>query len=95
MSLSLLASIADLIGIGRRQAFVLDRPGDRSILASNRAKPQDTWRRFTNDRALLARYRITPRELRLLKRISRLGRVRNPRYFLAILNSIRQAMEEE
>jgi transcriptional regulator with XRE-family HTH domain len=94
-SLLLLANIADLIGIEKRQALVLDRPSCRSVLAGNRMKSKDVWRRFRGDRGLLARNRVTSSELKVLKQFSKLGKVANPRYFLAVLNSIRQAIEEE
>jgi hypothetical protein len=40
---------------------------------------------------LLARHKVTPEELSILKRISMLGRVPSVDHFLFVLNSIRQA----
>lgn len=95
-SLSLLTRIADLIGIEKRRAFVLAWPEARSIVdgvAANQAS--DAWPRFAGNRTLLVRHRVTKRELIVLKQFSQLGAVANPRYFLFVLNSIRQALAEE
>jgi transcriptional regulator with XRE-family HTH domain len=95
-SLLLLARIADLIGIEKSSAFILARPDARSILGTGKAKPAaNAWLRFAGDRALLARYCVTPSELKVLRQVGKLGRVANPSYFLFVLNSIRQAMDDQ
>lgn len=94
-SLSLLLRIADLIGIEKPRAFALVYPEAQSVLFSAAKPSGDVWLRFAINRALLAKHRVTPREKIVLKQISRLATVCNPRYFLFILNSIRQAMDDE
>jgi transcriptional regulator with XRE-family HTH domain len=94
-SLSLLASIADLIGIEKRRAFVLVWPEAVAMINAVTPKPVNPWHRFKSRRALLLHHRVTAREIKVLKQVSQLGVVANPRYFLFVLNSIRQAMAEE
>jgi hypothetical protein len=38
---------------------------------------------------------VTARELKVLQKVSMLGRISSPNQFLFILNAIRQAVEEE
>ena len=38
---------------------------------------------------------MSPRELKVLSQVNLLGKIAAPRHFLFILNSIRQAVEEE
>jgi transcriptional regulator with XRE-family HTH domain len=99
-SLALLTRIADTLGLDEQRLFLLAHPEARSLVTAQRepapAGARDAaWRKFTKDRALLVRNRITPRELKLLQQVNLLGRVSGPRQYLFILNSIRQAVDEE
>lgn len=98
-SLSLLGRLAEVLGLEREPLFLLAHPEARTLLASRETEPskrqQNAWRKFTGDRALLARHKVTPSELRVLKQVNLLGRVSSPKQFLFILNSIRQAVEED
>jgi len=99
-SLSLVGRIADTLGLDKQLLFLLAHPEAKSLIAARprpaRANRTDhAWRAFARDRALLARNKVTGRELKVLQRINLLGRVSSPRQYLFILNSIRQAVEEE
>ncbi|MGO9453595.1 MAG: helix-turn-helix transcriptional regulator [Candidatus Binataceae bacterium] len=99
-SLSLVARIADTLGLDKQRLFLLAHPEAKAFVSAQRepAKPparDHVWRRFSTNRALLARNQVTPRELRVLQKVNMLGRVSSPRHYLFILNSIRQAVEEE
>ncbi len=99
-SLSLLARIADTLGLDKQRLFLLAHPEARALVTNRgEALPSQrhdhAWRRFVADRALLIRHKVTPRELRVLRKVNLLGRVSGPRQFLFILNSIRQAVDEE
>ena len=63
--------------------------------ASPAKRREDAWRKFAGDRGTLARHKVTERELKVLKTVNMLGRVSSPNQFLFILNSIRQAVDEE
>ncbi len=99
-SLSLLSRIADTLGLDKQQLFLLAHPEARALVTA-KDEPEGTdrrdlsWRQFSSDRALLARNSVTARELKVLQQVNLLGRVSSPRQYLFILNSIRQAVEEE
>jgi len=57
--------------------------------------PEQVWRDFTGNKAMLARHQIKPNELKVLSQVNLLGKVAAPRQFLFILNAIRQAVDEE
>jgi len=98
-SLSLLARIANVLCLESRSLLILAHPEAGLLLATPkkpaRSRNGDVWRRFMADKALLAQHRIEPRELKVLSQVNLLGKVAVPRQFLFILNSIRQAIEDE
>ena len=99
-SLSLLSRIAETLELDKRRLFLLAHPEAHWIVGERReASPakrrEDAWRKFAGDRGTLARHKVTARELKVLKTVNMLGRVSSPNQFLFILNSIRQAVEEE
>lgn len=93
-SLSLLGRIAKTLGLNKQGLFLLAFPEAKTLVnpAAPAApeKPEQAWRRFLSDRALLMRYRVTRREIRVLKHLSLLGSVLSPREFLAVLTLIRR-----
>ena len=60
-----------------------------------RRDPDQVWRDFTGNKALLARHSVKARELKVLSQVNLLGKITAPRHFLFILNAIRQAVEAE
>jgi len=98
-SLSLLRRLGDVLGLETEPLFLLAHPEARALICKREPepskRPDNAWRKFLGNRALLARHKVTPRELRVLKQVNMLGRVSSPRQFLFILNSIRQAVEED
>jgi transcriptional regulator with XRE-family HTH domain len=99
-SLALLRRIAETLGLDEQRLFLLAHPEARSLVTAGREEApagvrDAAWRRFSKDRALLARNRVTPREMKVLRQVNLLGRVSAPRQYLFILNSIRQAVEDE
>jgi transcriptional regulator with XRE-family HTH domain len=53
---------------------------------------ESTWSRFV---AGAGRYSVTPGELAVLRKISRLGKISDPKAYFRILNSIRQSFAED
>lgn len=93
-SLALLKRIADTLGFDSLQLLVLARPDAKALVGPSTGcagpkSPDQAWRELTSNRALLARYQVTSRELRALKQLSLFGHVLSPREFLAILTLIR------
>jgi transcriptional regulator with XRE-family HTH domain len=99
-SLGLVSRIAEVLGLNKEKLFLLAHPEARSLISSGRSSAprpehENVWREFCRNEALLARYQVSSRELKVLSQINLLGKVAAPRHFLFILNSIRQAVEEE
>jgi len=100
-SLSLLSRLADVLGLKKEPLFLLAHPeaseliGARREPAARRDDRNQAWKGFVGNKALLTRYAVNPRELKILSQVNLLGKVSAPRNFLFILNSIRQAVEEE
>ena len=99
-SLALLSRIADVLGLAKESLFVLAHPEASSLIGNHREaaprnNPDQVWRDFTGNKALLARHGVKPRELKVLSQVNLLGKITAPRHFLFILNAIRQAVEAE
>jgi transcriptional regulator with XRE-family HTH domain len=98
-SLSLLRRLADVLGLDKESTFLLAHPEARDLISRHQAdhvrRTENVWRKFLNDRSVIARYHIKPGEMRILKQVNMLGRVSSPRQFLFILNSIRQAVDQD
>ena len=93
-SLALLRRLSDVLDLNPRELLFLTHP-DAKYLTDDASRPaaekHDSWRRFSSNRALLKRHNISRAELRVLKQVTLLGNISNPRNFLFILNSIRLA----
>jgi len=100
-SLSLLGRLADVLGLKKEPLFLLAHPEAGELIGAEREPARRTndrnqaWRSFVANKALLARHAVGPRELKVLSQVNLLGEVSSPRNFLFILNSIRQAVEDE
>jgi transcriptional regulator with XRE-family HTH domain len=99
-SLPLLARIAEILGLDREMMISLSHPEAKPFMNARKdhhapvAKDQ-VWKDFTGNRHLLARHKVTGNEMKVLSQVNLLGKISAPRNFLFILNSIRQAQEEE
>jgi transcriptional regulator with XRE-family HTH domain len=100
-SLGLVGRIANVLGLEKEPLFLLAHPEAGSLLSDRREpaqtarNPDQVWRDFTANKAMLARHQIKPNELKVLSQVNLLGKVAAPRHFLFILNAIRQAVDEE
>lgn len=98
-SLKLLERLARTLEIKNRRVMLLAYPemaeslGD--VYRSERRASNDAWSRFVENESLLARYHVTPEELKVLAAINSLGKVSGTRQFLLILNTVRWSFEEE
>jgi len=92
-SLKLVARLADILGLDRQTLLVLAHPEAKELISEaqpeKRPRGSASWRRFIENRELLARYNVSDRELRALENLSLLGTVRSAKEFLAILTLIR------
>jgi transcriptional regulator with XRE-family HTH domain len=74
-SLRLLSSIADVLGLEKSSLFVLLHPDARQFVPSGRPsepRPNEAWRQFLQNRAMLRKQKITPQEMKLLKQVNML-----------------------
>jgi len=100
-SLGLVSRIAKVLGLPKEPLFLLAHPEASSLLSERREapvanrNPDQAWRDFTGNKAMLARHQVKPNELRVLSQVNLLGKVAAPGQFFFILNAIRQAVEEE
>jgi transcriptional regulator with XRE-family HTH domain len=100
-SLGLVSRIANVLGLEKEALFLLAHPEASSLLSERREaaapdrNPDQVWRDFTGNKAMLARHQVKPSELKVLSQVNLLGKVAAPRHFFFILNAIRQAVEEE
>ena len=100
-SLGLVSRIADVLGLEKEPLFLLAHPEASTLLTGRRDQatpsgdPDQVWRDFAGNKAMLARYNVKPNELKVLSQVNLLGKIAAPRQFLFILNAIRQAVEEE
>jgi len=100
-SLGLVSRIANVLGLPKEPLFLLAHPEASSLLSERREapvadrNPDQVWRDFTGNKAMLARHQVKPNELSVLSQVNLLGKVAAPRQFFFILNAIRQAVGEE
>jgi transcriptional regulator with XRE-family HTH domain len=95
-SLSLLLRVASTIGIDAHEAFLLVHPECESFVGPwRKTVREDAWARFSSNRRVLLRWRVTRSEMLFLKRLNTLGTVTDPRSFLFVLNSVRQALQKK
>jgi transcriptional regulator with XRE-family HTH domain len=100
-SLGLVSRIANVLGLEKEPLFLLAHPEASTLLTGRRdvvvpsRNPEQVWRDFAGNKAMLARHNVKPRELKVLSQVNLLGKIGSPRQFLFILNAIRQAVEEE
>jgi transcriptional regulator with XRE-family HTH domain len=91
---SLLFGFARSLQLDRQELFLTAYP-ELALLSLSRPQTesrQATWSRFV---AGAGRYSVTPGEMAVLRKISRLGKISDPKAYFWILNSIRQSFAED
>jgi transcriptional regulator with XRE-family HTH domain len=98
-SLSVVARLADALGLDRQEVLLRIHPEARTLLSrtpsEKRSKTSPYWQRFIKNTAILARYRVTTQELQALQHLSFLGTAISTKEFLAILTLIRDIPRRE
>jgi transcriptional regulator with XRE-family HTH domain len=91
-SLGLVVRLAAALGVDGRELLQLAYPEIRALVATStrqQTKPSQSWQRFVNNTELLARYRVTERELEVLEHLGMLGGKLTTKRLLAILLLVR------
>ncbi len=87
-SLGLVVRLAATLGVDGRELLLLAYPEVRALVSPGpprQRKLSRSWQRLFNDTALLARYRVTRRELEALEHLGMLGGKLTAKQLLAIL----------
>ncbi len=90
-----LEKLADALDLDRAELLLLAYPTLRAALPGAPATDNSAWERFKANTRLHTRHGITRQELRALEAVALLGTVRTQRDFLFILQTIRQALDDE
>lgn len=98
-SLGLLKRLAETLGLAPRKLLFLAHPEAKYLTGDTRQPGKESarssWRRFSSNRILLRRHNVTRTELKVLKQVSLMENVADPRNYLFILNSIRLAGDRD
>jgi transcriptional regulator with XRE-family HTH domain len=91
---SLLFRLARSLNLNQRDLFLLAYPEVAPLMLRlpSAESREAVWRRFV---AVAGQYSVTPGELAVLRKISRLGKITSPNSYFWILNSIRQSFESD
>ena len=96
-SATLLRTIANILDIKPIHCFSHRVPEAKLLvrtgLGSRTSVNNEIWRAFTQDKDLLACYKVPLKELHILSQVRIIGEVRHPRDFTYILSMIRQALK--
>jgi transcriptional regulator with XRE-family HTH domain len=96
-SLRMIHRAAESLDLDARKLFLSHLAGAGLQLQSRgdgKAKNAG-WPRLAANKALRAKERVSPAEMRVLKQISQLGRIPSERQLLFVLRTIRIALEDE
>jgi len=91
---SLLFRLARSLQLNQQELFLTAYPELAALTLSHprNESREATWSRFV---AGARRYSVTPGEMAVLRKISRLGKISYSKAYFWILNSIRQSLEED
>jgi transcriptional regulator with XRE-family HTH domain len=91
---TLLFRLALTLAIDRKELCLVAYPELAPVILPlpSAEKGGAVWRRFA---AVAAQHSVTPAELAVLQKISRLGKISSPNSYFWILNSIRQSFEAD
>ena len=92
-SQKLLLKLAEALDLDPQELFLIANPVVRKVVTPEN-EPASAWQRFKQNKGLHTRHGITPAEIQALERVALLGSVRSERDFLFILQTIRQALED-
>lgn len=88
-----LSRLADVLGLNRRDLFILANPKVVELLGSCEGnKGASAWDLFRRDEALLRVHSITTEEIEILSKVAQMGEVISPRDFIFVLHAVRQAL---
>jgi transcriptional regulator with XRE-family HTH domain len=84
--------LADVLGLDRKELFLLANPQLEDYLAPREQPGKSAWEIFIEDHELHRRQHISSDEVAVLAAVNRLGSIQHPRDYLFILNVVRQSL---
>jgi transcriptional regulator with XRE-family HTH domain len=88
-----ISRIAGALGFDRRELFFLANPKAKELVNhSVRERAESAWDEFRRDQRMWRAMHVSPDEMDMLSRVALMGKVRSPRDFIYILNTVRQAL---
>ena len=88
-----LSRLADVLGLDRREMFLLANPQAGKMLKPKESNYKKTaWEEFHKDESIRRTHNITAAEMNILSTVARMGEVSSPRDFIYILLTIRQTL---
>lgn len=95
-STNVLVKLAKVLDLDREELFFMAHPQVREFIRTEAPDPQESaWQSFRTNKRLHTRHGVTQAELKALQHVSALGPVRSARDYLFILQTIRQAIQDE
>ena len=92
-SRKVVVKLSDALGLDAGNLFLLANPKVGSIISEQqRPAGVPAWNAFVKDMKLRKIHKITGQEMETLSRVAKLGDVQDPREFIFVLNTIRQAL---
>ncbi len=92
-SLKVVVKISDALGLDAGDLFLLANPKVGSLISEQQKRDgTSAWDAFVGDKGARKIHNITDQEMEILSRVAKMGEVRDPRDFIFILNTIRQAL---
>ena len=88
-----IAKLAKVLGLDRRELFLLANPGTRDLLRAPRQdSTRSAWDQFKQNQQLHRANKISPAEMKMLERAALLGDAESPEDFIFILNTVRRLL---
>jgi transcriptional regulator with XRE-family HTH domain len=93
-SIVVINRLAEVLGLDRRDLFVLANPGVVDMLASNENDGRkSTWDEFRTAAQFQRAHQVTAEEMKLLAMVATMGDVGSPRDFIFILIAVRHVLD--
>jgi len=89
----MVTKLANVLGLDRREAFLLANPSVKALLSQPARVPAaSAWDQFRKDEPLLRVYNVSLDEMETLSYLALMGEVRSSHDFVYVLSTIRLAL---
>ena len=89
----IVARLAEVLGLDRRELFFLANPNAQALLATEPERAEGSaWEQFRKDDQFRHVHNVSNDEMNMLSQVALLGEIRSSREFIYILNTVRHAV---